>query len=78
MGILSIKWHIASQEIPIITIVKVRSNSANNCGEGFRMIDSITTYSYPNARPIVFPSVYKEKKCLPERKYIELCRNLTY
>ena len=35
LGILSIEWHIASQKIPILTMVKVRLKSAKNYDEGF-------------------------------------------
>ena len=33
--ILSIQWHIASQKIPTLTLVKLRLKSAKNYDEGF-------------------------------------------
>ena len=36
--ILSIQWHIASQKIPTLTIVKLRLKSAKNYDEGFKYL----------------------------------------
>ena len=35
--ILSIQWHIASQKIPTLTIVKLRLKSAKNYDEVFKL-----------------------------------------